>query len=228
VTRALIVAPFAVIGFVLTLVTGLTGAGIITPGTTCITASDPALVSDTQDARTRHGHDDPAASARCLDGAGDRRFPALNLPTGAGPDTDGNWPPERCSITPDFTTGYGCLTPRTAAVATRLHAAGYRLSCWDAHQRNPDSDHPRGKACDVTFGPSGELPSPSQKAAGDALVSQLHSAASDLGVNYLIWYGHIWSTGRSTEGWRHYTGGDIYDPTSITGGHYDHVHISVY
>ena len=35
-------------------------------------------------------------------------------------------------------------------------------------------------------------------------------------------------TTRDQNGWgRPYTGGGIYDPTDATGGHYDHIHLSV-
>lgn len=35
--------------------------------------------------------------------------------------------------------------------------------------------------------------------------------------------GHIWAG----EHWTPYTGGRIYDPTHPTGGHFDHIHVSV-
>lgn len=40
--------------------------------------------------------------------------------------------------------------------------------------------------------------------------------ATVLGVEYLIWQGHIWSVARDAEGWCHYDGGGMYDPTDIT------------
>jgi hypothetical protein len=150
------------------------------------------------------------------------------LPAGAGPNPDGSWPAETCSIVPDPSTGRDCVTPRTAALIMQLRAAGYRrIACWDEHAWNPTSDHPLGKACDVTFGPGGVLP-PRQKAAGDQLAAQLQASAGRTGVNYLIWYGHIWSVDRADEGWRPYNGGGVYDPGDVTGGHYDHVHVSMY
>lgn len=48
----------------------------------------------------------------------------------------------------------------------------------------------------------------------------------DLGAEYLIWQGKIWSLGRTSEGWARYSGG-MHDPASITGGHHDHLHITV-
>jgi hypothetical protein len=48
-----------------------------------------------------------------------------------------------------------------------------------------------------------------------------------LGVEYLIWQGRIWSLSRDSEGWRPYNGGGMHDPADVTGGHYDHLHITV-
>jgi hypothetical protein len=74
---------------------------------------------------------------------------------------------------------------------------------------------------------------PAQKAAGDALAASLQATAARTGVHYLIWYGRIWNADRAHEGWRPYQGASVYNttlttPDGITGGHYDHVHISVY
>lgn len=51
--------------------------------------------------------------------------------------------------------------------------------------------------------------------------------ADTLGVEYLIWDGKIWVALRADEGWRPYDGGGMHDPTDPTGGHYDHLHITV-
>jgi len=155
---------------------------------------------------------------------------ALQCTASGGPISGpgGAFGAEACSVRPDPTTGGGCLTPRMLNIAAQLMAQGWNLSCWDAHAWNPTSDHPHGRACDVFPGRGGVLPSPEQKARGDALAATLQGSAAQTGVSYLIWYGQIWSVDRSDEGWRPYNGGGIYDPASITGGHYDHVHISVY
>lgn len=151
-------------------------------------------------------------------------------PVSGGPITGpgGTFPAEACSVVPDPTTGRGCLTPRTLNLALQLKAQGWSLTCWDAHAWNPTSDHPLGRACDAFPGPGGVLPTPQQKARGDALVATLQATAAQTGVKYLIWYGQIWTVARAGDGWRPYGGGGVYDPASITGGHYDHVHISVY
>ena len=51
--------------------------------------------------------------------------------------------------------------------------------------------------------------------------------AEALGVEYLIWDGRIWSISRDAEGWRPYDGGGMHDPGDVTGGHYDHLHVTV-
>lgn len=141
--------------------------------------------------------------------------------TGAG----GDFPAEACSVRPDPTTGRGCLTPRMLNVATQLMAQGWRVSCWDEHAWNPSSDHPKGKACDAFPGRGGVFPTAAEKARGDALAASLQASAAQTGVSLLIWYGRDWQPGRE---WDAYGGGGVYDPSSPTGGHYDHVHVSVY
>jgi hypothetical protein len=155
---------------------------------------------------------------------------ALECAAAGGPITGagGAFAPEACSVRPDPTTGRGCLTPRTLNLATQLMAQGWSVSCWDAHAWNPKSSHPLGKACDAFPGRGGVLPTAEQKARVDSLAATLQASASQTGVNYLIWYGRTWSVSRADDGWRPYSGGGVYNPASITGGHYDHLHIDVY
>ncbi|GAB7190756.1 hypothetical protein NUM3379_14630 [Kineococcus sp. NUM-3379] len=135
--------------------------------------------------------------------------------------------PEGCSVRPDPSTGRGCLTPRAAALYEQLAARGWSTSCWDAHAWNPRSDHPQGRACDVFPGRGGRMPSAQEKARGDALAADLQASAEQAGISYVVWYGRIWSPARAAEGWRPYGGGGVYDPGDVTGGHFDHLHISV-
>lgn len=100
-------------------------------------------------------------------------------------------------------------------------------SCWRA---DPGliSDHAIGKACDLTFGNQiGVFPTKAQVAAGWQVAHWLQKNAAALKVQYLIWQGKIWNIDRNAEGWRKYDGGGMFDPSSPTGGHYDHVHVSV-
>ena len=147
--------------------------------------------------------------------------------TGAGPVTGagGSFEPEACSVRPDATTGRGCSTPRMLNVATQLMAQGWTISCWDEHAWNPASDHPQGKAYDVFPGRGAVSPTALEKARGDAVAASLQATAAQTGVGLLIWSGRDWQPGRD---WDSYTGGGVYDPRSPTGGHFDHVHISVY
>ncbi|MDP9437052.1 MAG: hypothetical protein M3P93_18445 [Actinomycetota bacterium] len=161
--------------------------------------------------------DSTTGTLSCTGGAGG---PGVSGPGGA-------FAPEACSIRPDPTTGRGCLTPRTLNIATQLMAQGWSVSCWDEHAWNPNSDHPRGRACDAFPGLGGRLPTAAQKARGDALAASLQASAGQTGLSYLIWYGEQWSVSRAEEGWRRYGGGGVYDPRSITGGHYDHIHMSI-
>jgi hypothetical protein len=68
--------------------------------------------------------------------------------------------------------------------------------------------------------------SASAKAAGDRIANWTVENGAATGLHYVIWYGKIWSarTGR----WLPYNGGGVYDPSDATGGHFDHVHVSLY
>jgi hypothetical protein len=133
-----------------------------------------------------------------------------------------------CTI-PDPTGTGGCVTAVTAwmlAQAQRTYP-GIPVSCWDAHAWNLTSDHPLGKACDFTIGHLGKFPEQPDVARGWSLATWARANSRALHVSYVIWQGRIWSVSRDAEGWRPYTGGGIYDPSDATGGHYDHVHISM-
>jgi hypothetical protein len=138
----------------------------------------------------------------------------------------GNWPPEVQSA-PDPTVAGGMLTPRTAAWVAKARAAlgNPSMACWDAHLWNPTSDHPKGKACDVFVGADSRKSAPA-RAKGDQIANWTLQTAATTGVRYVIWYGKIWSA--RTGKWRTYNGGGVYNPTDATGGHYDHVHVSMY
>lgn len=133
-----------------------------------------------------------------------------------------------CTTTDPTGTG-GCVTPAMAWTLAQIntHFGKQPTSCWSARGGDPHSDHPRGRACDVTFGTIGKYPDDADTARGWSLATWLVANAQPLHVSYVIWQGQIWSTARSKEGWRTYTGGGVYNPTGPTGGHYDHVHVSV-
>lgn len=103
-------------------------------------------------------------------------------------------------------TGWGCYSPRPGTT----------------------SEHPLGRACDLTFGNAiGQYPTPAQLDYGWQVTEWMQAHAEALGVEYLIWQGEIWSLSRDAEGWRPYNGGGMHDPDNVTGGHYDHLHVTV-
>ena len=145
---------------------------------------------------------------------------------------DGTWPPESCTLKdPTQPSRRGaCVTPRTERLVQQIEAmrvGDNGIACWDPHAWNPTSDHPKGRACDVTFGSLGKFPKGADKENGDRLAEWLVSNADTWGISYVIWQGRVWSTARAGQGWRPYTGGGIYDPSDPTGGHFDHIHVSL-
>lgn len=138
-----------------------------------------------------------------------------------GTDPDG--------MVPDPTGTGGQVTKRTAHVIAQARAA-YPDTGWACWSPRPGttSEHPLGRACDVTVGNRiGTRPTSPQLAYGWELTNWLKTNAATLGIEYLIWQGKIWSLSRDAEGWRPYNGGGMHDPADVTGGHYDHIHITV-
>ena len=128
----------------------------------------------------------------------------------------------------DPTTG-GQITARMAYVMAQTRQA-FPDTSWSCYspRTGTKSEHPLGRACDITFGnPIGTWPTPSQLEDGWEVTNWVKDHAETLGVHYLIWQGTIWNIDRDAEGWRPYNGGGMHDPTDITGGHYDHLHITV-
>src|SRR5699024_4343270 len=132
------------------------------------------------------------------------------------------------SPTPQEKDKKACVTPRTATIVKKLRSmkAGDGMYCWDPHAQNPSSDHPKGKACDITIGKLGKKPTGDKKSDGDAVADWLVKHRDKWGVKYVIWYGQIWT--ERTGKWRDYGGGGAYDPKDVTGGHFDHVHVSMH
>jgi hypothetical protein len=136
------------------------------------------------------------------------------------------WAPETATVADPSGTG-GHVTPRTAALYHTLTAAGALpegATCWDRHLQNPDSDHPRGRACDLSFRPH----DPADVTRGWALARWLVAEQAVYGIHYVIWQGLIWSTEHPA--WTTYYS-PIYDcpnPHNLTGCHFDHIHVSSY
>ena len=151
----------------------------------------------------------------------------------------GDYPPEP-QIYEDPTPGSehaGKVTARTYRMITTVmqkypQIKTAALYCWDAHPANPTSDHPMGRACDIPFYgcDQGNLEASNDpltgKAAGNGAAQWLISNAKSFGISYIIWQGRIWEPGK---GWYAYDGaGGIYNPNDCSGGHYDHIHVSVF
>lgn len=118
----------------------------------------------------------------------------------------------------------GRITVRMLAVHRAMTARGYRSgSCWDAHEWNPSSDHPKGRACDYFFNHR----DPAQVRRGWQAANWLTASARAYGVKYVIWQGRTWSVDRPT--WKVYRSSVYGCPnrSHVTGCHYDHIHVSV-
>jgi hypothetical protein len=101
---------------------------------------------------------------------------------------------------------------------------GQGVGCFAQRPHNPDSDHPKGRACDVMFNPHDQQ----SVAEGWAITNWLIANQAQYGINYLIWQGRYWSA--TNPRWVTYTS-TAYgcpNPANLTGCHYDHIHISVY
>lgn len=145
---------------------------------------------------------------------------------GGEPDPIGDGDPNR--LVDDPTTD-GQITARMLHVYQQTLDA-FPDTSWACYSPRPGtkSEHPLGRACDITFGnPIGQRPTPEQRELGWDVTNWVKDNAETLGVEYLIWDGKIWSLKRDDEGWREYNGGGMHDPSDITGGHYDHLHITV-
>ncbi|MGO2311925.1 M23 family metallopeptidase [Brachybacterium tyrofermentans] len=129
----------------------------------------------------------------------------------------------------DDPTTDGQITVRMRSVYEQTLAA-FSESTWSCYspRSGTKSEHPLGRACDVAFGNAiGQYPSSDQLEYGWQVTDWLMEHADTLGVEYLIWQGKIWSPARADEGWRDDDGGGMHDPADVTGGHFDHLHITV-
>jgi hypothetical protein len=147
------------------------------------------------------------------------------------------WTGGRTACTPpDPTEEDGCVTGATrhgvAAVAAAFGPLGggpviRSAGCWDAHVWNPHSDHPQGRACDLFPGTAGAFPGADDLAAGWAVANFLREHAGPLAVAYLIWQGRYWDPSVTDDGgWGQPYTSSVYDTRDVTGGHFDHIHVS--
>lgn len=127
----------------------------------------------------------------------------------------------------DDPTSKGRITVATAhglaEIRSEMGPALRSVGCWDPHEWNPKSDHPKGKGCDLFPGRGGVRAQGDDLTNGNRLVGWLRQHAGPLQVAYVIWQCRIWSPER---GDRLYNGGGVYSCDDPTGGHWDHIHVS--
>lgn len=126
-----------------------------------------------------------------------------------------------CSISPDPTSGNGCITPRLWHAVQQAKGAGFKIfvSCY---RSGGSGEHPKGRACDWAVDSGdvfGGTASGSAKTYGNNLANYFIKNSSRLGVLYVIWFRQIWLP---SSGWKSYSG--CCGPSEL---HTNHVHLSV-
>lgn len=195
-------------------------------------STGPHLHFEVRSGGTNGQHTDPAAWLNAHDAA-DLPQPNPGAPADCDPVTGAPDAPEPVDGDPDRMvddpTSEGQITTRLLNLYTQGTSA-FPDTSWACYSPRPGtvSEHPLGRACDLTFGNAiGQHPTPAQLEAGWAVTNWMKDHAETLGVEYLIWQGRIWSLARDGEGWRDYDGGGMHNPRDVTGGHYDHLHVTV-
>lgn len=103
------------------------------------------------------------------------------------------------------------LTSKSVAALRKVCATFPEVKSYGGY-RNESGYHGQGRAIDIMV--SGEQ--------GWVIAKWARENASSLGVIEVIHSQQIWTTQRSSEGWRHMS-----DRGSPTANHYDHVHLSI-
>ncbi len=125
----------------------------------------------------------------------------------------------------DDPTSGGCVTGATLHMVNEVNRVSggwpWGIGCCAARPNNPTSDHPVGKGCDITVGRIGAFPVEPDISTGWSMAFWLEANADALRVKYIIWQGKFWqgSWGPCFPG--------IYNVGSPTGGHFDHLHVSM-
>jgi hypothetical protein len=128
----------------------------------------------------------------------------------------------------DDPTSTGQITHRMCVLYYAMKATGktHSAACWDEHAWNPTSDHPLGKACDFFYAPYDKA----DVKLGWTMARWLIRHAKRYGIHYLIWRDQSWSI--ENPYWKPYKS-SVYGcpkpltPKTVTGCHYDHIHVSV-
>ena len=123
-----------------------------------------------------------------------------------------------CAVATETNYNLGPVKPQLTQLVNVLGpmfdiktVGGYRESATDPN------GHPAGLAADfmVPLNSAG-------RAQDDRLAAYAKAHASELGIDYIIWYQRIWSVARASEGWR-----PMEDRGSDSENHRNHVHINV-
>jgi hypothetical protein len=194
-----------------------------TPASTTIQRAD--LVAMVEPEEIRSGDDEDRAEPEAVS-------PAVPLEAGRNQLTErspwaGLWGPEIEPLAA-FEPQRSCLggaRPAVAAVARLLEQAypqGRDLGIARSCEAGARSEHKEGRAYDWGV----RVTVPGERMAAEELVAWLlatdehgndFAMARRLGVMYVIWDGHIWSSSAADAGWRVYRG---------RSPHTDHVHLS--
>lgn len=114
-----------------------------------------------------------------------------------------------CASGSDVESG---LSSNAIAVHRAVCAEFPSVTSYGGVRSGDGGEHGTGNALDIMVSGS----------TGDAIADYVRANASSLGVTEVIWSQRIWTTQRSSEGWRF-----MEDRGSTTANHYDHVHVTV-
>ena len=136
-------------------------------------------------------------------------------------------PPTGC----DLRTRTGSARLATLIKATYGNTYGLSRTCTSATK--PSSEHYDGRAIDTFF----NVRNATERAEASAVLTWLlaydtagnrYANARRLGVMYIIWNNRMWSSYRSSEGWRPYsTCADTPSSAYDTACHRNHIHLSL-
>lgn len=117
-------------------------------------------------------------------------------------------------------------TPDALRVMRCIKAKWPQLTSMGGLRPGDPRDHGTGRAVDVMIP---NYLTPAGIALGDEIAEWTRTHAAQLGVTYIIWREHIWSTARADQGWRRCgITGSCYTGPDHSAAHLDHVHISVH
>lgn len=122
------------------------------------------------------------------------------------------------------------LQPDTLRVIRCVHKGWPIIKAWAGvgdRPSNVDDDHQTGRALDVMIP---DYQTAEGKALGQDIADWVVKNRSSIGMKYVIWNEHIWSTERKAEGWRlcGSSSASCYNGPDDTAAHRDHVHVSTY